>query len=239
MHLVSRANALVQLQAHYHHCGEAASEKCLSAATFVRRPPRPTLGPRHCAAAVTLGALRVTSATHGRERMLTTILSRMPVRVYCERNAMRPWLRDLEREGRIVRVLFPYDGNNPRDIQLATPSVVTCDSTWIIADMAIRIGDMEASEKLEQIRMIIRRANEKRIAAPAGLIGEKTEGDARHLDSAYKSGCRAFFTTDKRDILTHATELEPLLGLRLFHPDDDQQQFGELVVEALQIKRSD
>jgi len=29
-------NALVQLQARYHHCGEAASEKCLSAATFVR-----------------------------------------------------------------------------------------------------------------------------------------------------------------------------------------------------------
>src|SRR6266581_8529708 len=30
-------NALVQLQAHYHHCGAAASEKCLSAATFVRQ----------------------------------------------------------------------------------------------------------------------------------------------------------------------------------------------------------
>jgi hypothetical protein len=29
-------NALVQLQAHYHHCGVAASEKCLSAATSVR-----------------------------------------------------------------------------------------------------------------------------------------------------------------------------------------------------------
>jgi hypothetical protein len=29
-------NALVQLQAQYHHCGEAASEKWLSAATFVR-----------------------------------------------------------------------------------------------------------------------------------------------------------------------------------------------------------
>jgi hypothetical protein len=35
---VGLPNALVQLQAHYHHCGEAASEKCLSAATFVRRP---------------------------------------------------------------------------------------------------------------------------------------------------------------------------------------------------------
>ena len=31
------ANALVHLQAHYHHCGEAASENCLSVATFVRR----------------------------------------------------------------------------------------------------------------------------------------------------------------------------------------------------------
>ena len=31
-----RPNALVRLQAHYHHCGEAASEKFLSAATFVR-----------------------------------------------------------------------------------------------------------------------------------------------------------------------------------------------------------
>ena len=30
------ANASVQLQAHYHHCDEVASEKCLSAATFVR-----------------------------------------------------------------------------------------------------------------------------------------------------------------------------------------------------------
>jgi hypothetical protein len=32
---LSQPNALVQLQAHYHDCGEAASEKCLLAATFV------------------------------------------------------------------------------------------------------------------------------------------------------------------------------------------------------------
>jgi hypothetical protein len=31
----SLTNALVQLQARYHHCGKAAPEKCLSAATFV------------------------------------------------------------------------------------------------------------------------------------------------------------------------------------------------------------
>jgi hypothetical protein len=35
MDILMNANAQVQLQAHYHHCGEAASEKCSSAATFV------------------------------------------------------------------------------------------------------------------------------------------------------------------------------------------------------------
>ena len=125
----------------------------------------------------------------------------------------------------IVLVLFPYDGHNPGGVQLATPSVVTCDSTCVTWDMTIPISDMDASEKLEPIRKIIRRDNEKRIVAPAGLIGEETEGDARHLDSAYKSGCRAFFTTDKQDILEHAAELEPLLGIRLFHPDEDRDRF--------------
>jgi len=33
------ANASVQLHAHYHHCGEAASEKSSSAAPLVRRRP--------------------------------------------------------------------------------------------------------------------------------------------------------------------------------------------------------
>ena len=36
-------NALLQLQAHYHPCGEVASEKCLSAATFVRQRHRAEL----------------------------------------------------------------------------------------------------------------------------------------------------------------------------------------------------
>jgi hypothetical protein len=34
---VALSNAPVQLQARYNHCGVAASEKCLSAAMFVRR----------------------------------------------------------------------------------------------------------------------------------------------------------------------------------------------------------
>jgi hypothetical protein len=153
----------------------------------------------------------------------------MTVKVYVERHAMRGWLRKLRREAKIVLVLFPYDGHNPSGVEVATPSVVTADSTWLTFDMTIPLSDMDGSEKFEQIRRIIWRANEKKIEAPAGLIGQKTEGDARHLDSAYKSGCRAFFTTDKQDILGHAAELEPLLGFRLFHPDEDRDRFMEFL----------
>ncbi len=145
------------------------------------------------------------------------------VRVYVERNAMRPWLTELSRQGRIVLVLFPYDGHNPSGVRLATPSVVTADSTWLTWDMTIRVSDMEGSEKFERVRQIVRREKENVRDVPAGLIGEQTEGDARHLDSAYKSGCRAFFTQDRRDILDHAAALEDLLALRLFHPDEEER----------------
>jgi hypothetical protein len=40
-----RSNALIQLQARYHHSGIAASKKCLSAATFVRLRRRSPLRP--------------------------------------------------------------------------------------------------------------------------------------------------------------------------------------------------
>jgi len=57
------------------------------------------------------------------------------VKVYVERNAMRPWLTELSRQGKIVLVSFPYDGHNPSGVEIATPSVVTADSTWLTWDM--------------------------------------------------------------------------------------------------------
>ena len=152
------------------------------------------------------------------------------MKVYVERNAMKPWLTKLSKQGKIVLVSFPYDGHNPSGVQLATPSVVTADSTWLTCDMTIPLSDMEGSEKFEQIRQIIRREKENIRDVPAGLIGEQTEGDARHLDSAYKTGCRAFFTQDRRDILDHAAELEDLLGLRLFRPDEEERFMAFLAV---------
>src|SRR2546426_10606725 len=91
----------------------------------------------------------------------------MGYKIYVERNALRLWIWDLKRQGKIQLVLFPYDGRNPAGVQLATPSVVTCDSTWVTWDMTIPISDMVGSDKFEQIRQILRLENEKKIMAPA------------------------------------------------------------------------
>lgn len=57
------------------------------------------------------------------------------------------------------------------------------------------------------------------------IVGGHNEFDVRHIDSAYKTGCKYFFTRDKGDILRHRTKLNELLGIRFFHPDDDFADF--------------
>ncbi len=53
--------------------------------------------------------------------------------------------------------------------------------------------------------------------------GERTRRDAMHIDSAYKSGCRCFVTSDSDDIIDKRSELEPLLDIRFFHPNEDKE----------------
>ena len=56
-----------------------------------------------------------------------------------------------------------------------------------------------------------------------------TRKDALQLDSAYLSKAAAFTTSDKRDIVAHRAELEPLLGLRIFYFPDEEPDFLEWV----------
>jgi len=49
------------------------------------------------------------------------------------------------------------------------------------------------------------------------ILGRENRRDALHVDSAYKSGCGAFVTTDS-DILTHKEKLLALLGIRFLDP---------------------
>jgi hypothetical protein len=135
-------------------------------------------------------------------------------KVYCERGAYMPALRDLVASGLIELVHFPYEGHNRKVRGQATPSKVTCDTTYVTADSAIPIGEMVESDKFPQIMAV---------------LGSAEEFDARHLDSAYKSRCDCFLTPDKKDIVRNASKLEPLLGLKIFCPSDQWSEFEAFV----------
>jgi len=80
--------------------------------------------------------------------------------------------------------------------------------------MKFSIGEMVESDKHVEIERIIGRSNRR---------------DVLHIDSAYRSGCVCFFTRDRGDILAKRTELESLLGIRFFHPDDDWDRFSDFL----------
>lgn len=137
-------------------------------------------------------------------------------RVYCERGAYRRDLTDFERSGLIQIVHFPYEGRNKKIRTRATPSKVTCDSTYITWDDATPIGQMTPSSKFVAILRIVGKAN---------------EFDARHLDSAYKSCCHCFLTPDRRDIASNAEDFEELLGFKVFHAITGWKEFVSYVQE--------
>lgn len=61
------------------------------------------------------------------------------------------------------------------------------------------------------------------------VIGKQHEQDVKHLDAAYKSKCQCFLTRDKDDIYSKKAELEKLLGMKIYHTDDDWQSFLEYI----------
>jgi hypothetical protein len=134
----------------------------------------------------------------------------MALKVYCERGGYRRELRALEEAGTIELVHFPYEGHNQRVHKQAMPSKVTADCTYLTADSSLPISSTVESERFQDILRI---------------LGKEHEFDARHLDSAYKSGCSCFLTPDKRDIANKSVELEALLGLKVFHATDGWKAF--------------
>jgi hypothetical protein len=64
------------------------------------------------------------------------------------------------------------------------------------------------------------------------IIGPGNRRDILHLDSAYKTRCPVMVTVD-RDILNHKIELEALLRLRIFHPENDEVELKTFISTAL------
>lgn len=134
------------------------------------------------------------------------------MKVYAEHGALREDLYALDHAGRIQLTIFPYENKVAKVRRRAVPSAAQYrDLAHItIGEMDWPISEMSASKHYANILRI---------------VGERNSRDALHIDSANKSGCRAFFSRDRKDIISHGQALEALLGMRFFHPDDDWAAF--------------
>jgi hypothetical protein len=138
------------------------------------------------------------------------------LKIYCEHGALTPALRQLQRNGRITLVYFPYDpdARTPSISPTATPSAAQYrDLNLTYGELQGQYGDFQGSPLFAQIREI---------------IGSQNRRDVLHVDSAYKSKCHAFLTRDN-DILNHRDRLESLLGLRILNPDTDNDALLAIV----------
>lgn len=132
------------------------------------------------------------------------------VKIYCEHSALTSKLRALQREGRISLVYFPYDPNarTPHISPTALPSAAQYrDLNLTYDELSCRYDDFHGSELFQQILEI---------------IGPQNRRDVLHVDSAYKSKCKALITRDT-DILKHRTKLREFLGILIINPDTDHE----------------
>ncbi|MFQ5729709.1 MAG: hypothetical protein ACE5GN_05050 [Waddliaceae bacterium] len=140
------------------------------------------------------------------------------VNVYCEHGAFRKELKSLVDNGQINLIMFPYENKNKKIKDMSLPSEAEWSDlknvTW---DSAPRPwDDYGGSEKYHAIQH---------------LLGKQHEKDVKHIDAAYKSKCQCFLTRDKGDILSKKYELENLLGIKIYHPDDDWVLFLKFILQ--------
>jgi hypothetical protein len=64
------------------------------------------------------------------------------------------------------------------------------------------------------------------------IIGHNNRRDALHVDSAFKSGCKIFVTTDSH-ILQHKERLHALLAICFLNPRSEEL-FGDLITSQFQ-----
>ena len=126
------------------------------------------------------------------------------MKVYCEHGALTSELKQLQAQGLIELVHFPYDENSGS--RHLSKNVVPSQLQWRDANLKWSElrgtwNDLSGSSLYEQI---------------LEMVGPNNRRDALHVDTAYKNGCAALVTKD-RDILNRRAELESLTGLRIFH----------------------
>lgn len=132
------------------------------------------------------------------------------MKVYCEHHALRSWIKDMEKMGRITLVLFPYDQSNKNIKEIATPSEATFDEANVPFDKTdFKFEEFSPSSHYNSI---------------CEIIGEENIRDVKHVDSAFKSKCQCMFTCDKH-IISKRQNLKDLLDVMFFDPDKHKKEF--------------
>lgn len=116
-------------------------------------------------------------------------------------------------------IQYPYDSEHrPKNkkMDLAIPSALfweDANTTW--GEMAFTWNECEGSDICHKI---------------AELVNDKiNKADVLHLDSAYKSECHIFLTSDKGDIWNNRSILEQICSFKIFYPKDEQQKIIEYI----------
>ncbi len=125
------------------------------------------------------------------------------VRIYCDSGADISKLKNVEVQCEFYQ--FPYDSPDrpKKPLLLAKPSEAQwrdCHAAWMEFS-EITWDDFKGSPLHLQIETI---------------IGPDNRRDVLHFDSAYKSECSIFLTSDKGDIWSKRTILEALTGIKTF-----------------------
>jgi hypothetical protein len=136
--------------------------------------------------------------------------------VYIDTGGWLKELRPLKEAGVITLLHFPYEQRLKRMNGVAEASDLRWNdscATW--ADMVNQSwGSTRKSMLFDMIESI---------------VGKQNRADVQHLDSAAKSNCKAFLTSDKGDIWRRRDQLEPLLDIRIFHSATELPKFLDYV----------
>lgn len=128
------------------------------------------------------------------------------IQIYCDSGADISKLKKISTKCEFYQ--FPYDSPDrpKKPLLLAKPSNAQwrdCHAAWMEFS-EITWGDFKGSTLHPEIEAIIG-------------IGPESRRDVLHFDSAHKTACKIFLTSDKGDIWSKRAELESLTGIKIFH----------------------
>ncbi|MDP3957954.1 MAG: hypothetical protein Q8Q36_00640 [bacterium] len=130
----------------------------------------------------------------------------MKFKVYCDTGGFARGLRSLEENDEIELLYYPYENKNKKIEKRALPSATTWNDMTRPWDEEVNSWEEYiGSEKFPELEKILSLNNRK---------------DILHLDSAYKSRCQFFISSDKGDIYQKRNELFRLLNITVcLHTD--------------------